>query len=109
MSIPLPPLREHKEDIKELTEYFFQLYNRQLGTKVSHIDPFVFEKLVSYSWPGNVRELMNKINMKQAAEIIHARSFSDKISIWLNTPNPKGYFLIGLILFLIGFFIARFL
>ena len=62
MSITLPPLREHKEDIKELTEYFFHLYNRQLGTKVSHIDPFVFEKLVSYSWPGNVRELMNTIN-----------------------------------------------
>jgi nitrogen regulation protein NR(I) len=62
MSITLPPLREHKEDIKELTEYFFHLYNRQLGTKVSHIDPSVFEKLVSYSWPGNVRQLANTIN-----------------------------------------------
>jgi two-component system response regulator AtoC len=62
MSIMLPPLREHKEDIKELAEYFFHLYNRQLGSKVSHIDPFVFEKLVSYSWPGNVRELANAIN-----------------------------------------------
>jgi transcriptional regulator with PAS, ATPase and Fis domain len=62
MSITLPPLREHKEDIKELTEYFFHLYNRQLGTKVSHIDPSVFEKLVSYGWPGNVRELANTIN-----------------------------------------------
>jgi two-component system response regulator AtoC len=62
MSITLPPLREHKEDIKELTEYFFHLYNRQLGTKVSHIDPSVFEKLASYSWPGNVRELANTIN-----------------------------------------------
>jgi nitrogen regulation protein NR(I) len=62
MSIALPPLRDHKEDIKELTEYFFHLYNRQLGTKVSHIDASVFEKLVSYSWPGNVRELTNTIN-----------------------------------------------
>jgi two-component system, NtrC family, response regulator AtoC len=62
MSITLPPLREHKEDIKELTEYFFHLYNQQLGTKVSHIDPSVFEKLVPYSWPGNVRELANTIN-----------------------------------------------
>ncbi|MFB3885231.1 MAG: sigma-54-dependent transcriptional regulator [Thermodesulfobacteriota bacterium] len=61
MSIPLPPLREHKEDIKDLTEYFFHLYSRQLGTKVSHIDPSVFEKLVSYSWPGNVRELANTV------------------------------------------------
>jgi len=62
MSITLPPLRERKEDIKELAEYFFHLYNRQLGTKVSHIDPSVFEKLVSYNWPGNVRELANTMN-----------------------------------------------
>jgi nitrogen regulation protein NR(I) len=62
MSITLPPLKEHKEDIKELTEYFFHLYNPQLGTKVSHIHPSVFEKLVSYDWPGNVRELANTIN-----------------------------------------------
>jgi len=62
MSITLPPLREHKEDIKELAEYFFHLYNRQLGTNVSHIDPSMFGKLVSYSWPGNVRELANTIN-----------------------------------------------
>jgi nitrogen regulation protein NR(I) len=62
MSVTLPPLREHKEDIKELTEYFFHLYNQQLGAKVSHIDPSVFEKLASYDWPGNVRELANTIN-----------------------------------------------
>jgi two-component system response regulator AtoC len=62
MSITLPPLRERKEDIRELTEYFFQLYNRQLGTRVLHIDPPVFEKLVSYDWLGNVRELANTIS-----------------------------------------------
>jgi two-component system response regulator AtoC len=62
MSIALPPLREHKDDIKELTEYFFHLYSRQLDSKVSHIDPPVFEKLVSYHWPGNVRELANTMN-----------------------------------------------
>jgi two-component system, NtrC family, response regulator AtoC len=62
MSITLPPLRERKEDVKELTEYFFHLYNQQLNTKISHIDPSVFEKLGSYHWPGNVRELANTIN-----------------------------------------------
>ena len=62
MSITLPPLRERKEDIKELTEYFLHLYNRQLGTKVSYIGPSVYEKLVSYHWPGNVRELANTMN-----------------------------------------------
>lgn len=62
MSVGLPPLRERKEDIKELTEYFFRLYNRQLGTRVSQIGSSVYEKLVSYHWPGNVRELANTIN-----------------------------------------------
>jgi two-component system, NtrC family, response regulator AtoC len=62
MSITLPPLRERKEDIRELTGYFFQFYNRQLGTRVLHIDPSVIDKLVLYDWPGNVRELANTIN-----------------------------------------------
>jgi nitrogen regulation protein NR(I) len=61
MAIVLPPLRERKEDIQELTEYFFHLYNRQLGTQVSYIDPSIFTKLLSYAWPGNVRELANTI------------------------------------------------
>lgn len=61
MTIVLPPLREHKEDIQELTEYFFHFYSRQLGTKVSYIDPSVFDKMCSYNWPGNVRELGNTV------------------------------------------------
>jgi transcriptional regulator with PAS, ATPase and Fis domain len=61
MAIVLPPLRERKEDIQELTEYFFHLYNRQLGTQVSYIDPSIFNRLLSHTWPGNVRELANTI------------------------------------------------
>ena len=61
MTIILPPLRERKEDIQELAEYFFHFYNRQMDTQVSYIDPLVFEKLRSYPWPGNVRELANTI------------------------------------------------
>lgn len=61
MTIVLPPLRDRKEDIKELTEYFYHFFNRQLDTQVSHIDPAVFKKLWAYHWPGNVRELENTI------------------------------------------------
>jgi transcriptional regulator with PAS, ATPase and Fis domain len=61
MTITLPPLRDRKDDIKELAEYFFQLYGRQLDARVSHIDASVFEKMTSYDWPGNVRELENTI------------------------------------------------
>jgi len=62
MTIMLPPLRGRKEDIKELTDYFFQLYKHHASTRVSHIDASVHEKLVCYHWPGNVRELANAIN-----------------------------------------------
>jgi two-component system response regulator AtoC len=61
MTIVLPPLRERKEDIQELTEYFFHFYNRQLDTQVSYLEPQVFDKLRSHQWPGNVRELANTI------------------------------------------------
>jgi len=61
MTIMIPPLRERKDDIQELTEYFFHLYNRQLNTRVSYIDPSIFKRLLSYTWPGNVRELANTI------------------------------------------------
>lgn len=61
MTIMIPPLRERKEDIQELTEYFFHLYKRQLGAQVSYIDPSIFQRLLSYTWPGNVRELANTV------------------------------------------------
>lgn len=62
ISITLPPLRERKEDIRELTEHFFKLYKRQIAAQISHIDPSLIGKLLSYHWPGNVRELANTIN-----------------------------------------------
>lgn len=61
MTINLPSLRERKEDIRGLVEYFFHFHNRQLGTQVSYIDPSIFDKMLSYSWPGNVRELANMV------------------------------------------------
>ncbi len=61
MTIALPPLRDRKEDIQELTEYFFHFHNRQLGTQVSYLEPQVFDKLRFHQWPGNVRELANTV------------------------------------------------
>ncbi|HWU37015.1 MAG TPA: sigma-54 dependent transcriptional regulator [Candidatus Acidoferrum sp.] len=61
MSVTLPPLRERKEDIRELTEYFFRVHKEQSGGKISYIHPGVFEKLAAFGWPGNVRELANTI------------------------------------------------
>jgi PAS domain S-box-containing protein len=59
--IEIPPLRERKEDIPMLVEYFIQLYARKLGKKFATIEKKTLDLLESYSWPGNIRELQNVI------------------------------------------------
>lgn len=56
--ILLPPLRERKEDIIQLVEFFIRKLEKDRGKKII-IEPGVFELLQSYPWPGNVRELEN--------------------------------------------------
>ncbi len=59
-TINLPPLREHIDDLEELTEYFFA---RDCKNRVKRsFSPRSLELLKKYSWPGNVRELRNLIN-----------------------------------------------
>jgi DNA-binding NtrC family response regulator len=57
--IPLPPLRERREDISVLVSALLQDMNRKHGTKVTDAGPEFLERLAAYSWPGNVRELRN--------------------------------------------------
>lgn len=59
--INVPPLRERKEDIKELVHYFIQKYNKKLGKTIKGITADALKKLEGYTWPGNVRELENVI------------------------------------------------
>jgi DNA-binding NtrC family response regulator len=59
--IYLPPLRERKEDVVLLLEYFRQKLNRQFGKKVEGFAPDAVIALVDYSWPGNIRELKNRL------------------------------------------------
>ncbi|SJZ76297.1 sigma 54-interacting transcriptional regulator [Garciella nitratireducens] len=59
--ITIPPLRERKEDIPILCEYYIQKLNRKLNKKVEKISSKAIEKLMEYHWPGNIRELVNII------------------------------------------------
>ena len=59
--IYIPPLRERKEDIPLLANYFLQLYSKKMNKKIEKIDDGAMELLLKYSWPGNVRELENVI------------------------------------------------
>jgi DNA-binding NtrC family response regulator len=60
--IELPPLRDRREDVLPLAQYFIHKYNEENGRQISeHIAPDVLALLETYSWPGNVRELENAI------------------------------------------------
>ncbi|MEW6543171.1 MAG: sigma 54-interacting transcriptional regulator [Nitrospirota bacterium] len=58
--IKLPPLRDRKEDIPALAEFFLKRYGQELNRTLS-FDPEALERLQHYEWPGNVRELENAI------------------------------------------------
>jgi transcriptional regulator with PAS, ATPase and Fis domain len=57
--IPLPPLRNRKEDIPMLVEYFVRRYAEKAGKQISQIDKNTLKLCQSYHWPGNIRELQN--------------------------------------------------
>jgi formate hydrogenlyase transcriptional activator len=69
--IRIPPLRERREDIPLLVEYFVEKYARRMGRRIETIPTTTMQKLVDWPWPGNVRELQNMIERG----VILSRSF----------------------------------
>jgi len=59
--IEVPPLRERREDIALLVEYFVDRFASKAGKKITGIGKKSMEVLQAYSWPGNIRELQNVI------------------------------------------------
>src|SRR5262249_54029379 len=61
ITIDLPPLRQRKEDIPLLVDFFLNKYSEENERPVRRITPEALRPLLAYSWPGNVRELENVI------------------------------------------------
>lgn len=61
VSIYIPPLRERKEDLPDLIDFFIGKYSRELNVPPKKISQEALKMLTEYSWPGNVRELENAI------------------------------------------------
>jgi two-component system response regulator PilR (NtrC family) len=66
IEIPLPPLRERKDDIALLVDHFIEKYARELGKDVKGMSDEALAKLLAYRFPGNVRELENVIERAAA-------------------------------------------
>ena len=61
VAIDIPPLRDHKEDVPGLVDFFLKKYAREMGKQAQKISPAALKLLVDFHWPGNVRELENVI------------------------------------------------
>lgn len=81
--IDIPPLRERKQDIPILLNYFIKKYCTNCGVKIPEISKEAMEILKNYTWKGNVRELQNTVeytlSLLEEGEIIDIRHLPSKI------------------------------
>jgi len=83
--IEVPPLRERKEDILMLVEYFVQRYAKRAGKNIRSIDQKTLDLLQSYAWPGNIRELQNVI---ERSIILSSTDVFSVDELWLSKRTP---------------------
>jgi len=89
VQIAMPPLREHLEDLEDLTTSLLDDLSRKHNSKVKHVDDDALEMFRAYAWPGNVRELRNILEravVTNPAEVFHKKEFSPQ----LNRPVQAG-------------------
>jgi DNA-binding NtrC family response regulator len=82
-SITIPPLRERKEDISALINFFTLKFCQQSGKKINGYSVRAFEALQNYHWKGNVRQLENEIrsivNLTDNGETVGYDILSDEV------------------------------
>jgi formate hydrogenlyase transcriptional activator len=86
--IELPPLRQRKEDIPILVNYFVNRYAQRAGRKIDTIQKKSLEALREYSWPGNVRELQNVI--ERSLIIVDTNEFSVDENWFSHEASPRA-------------------
>jgi two-component system nitrogen regulation response regulator GlnG len=82
VSIPVPALRERREDIPELAHHFLFACNRTMGRELHGFDPETLTILQQYDWPGNVRELQGAIQeamLRATGHLILAEFLPDAV------------------------------
>jgi PAS domain S-box-containing protein len=84
--IEIPSLRERREDIPLLVEYFIDRYARKAGKPIATVEKRTLEVLQSYPWPGNIRELQNVI--ERSIIVCETENFSVDES-WLSQRLPE--------------------
>ena len=61
MAVPLPPLRDRRDDVPRLLQFYVNAFNLEFRKKIRGVTPGAMKALQAYQWPGNVRELRNAV------------------------------------------------
>jgi formate hydrogenlyase transcriptional activator len=85
--IDVPPLRERKDDLLMLVEYFVQRYANRAGRNIRLSDRKTLDLLQSYDWPGNIRELQNVI---ERSIILSSTDVFSVDELWLSKGTPRA-------------------
>ena len=91
VAIHLPPLRERREDIAALSQYFLRKHSVTIGRSITAISEEAKRKLEAYDWPGNVRELANVIEravVLGSGPTITLEEVPGRIAAGWTTPTP---------------------
>ena len=86
INIPLPPLRERKDDVEPLALHFLKKYSMKMKKAVISLTPEALQLLCDYDWPGNIRELENVLERA----VILAKSplvTAKELPIWRKQPQ----------------------
>jgi DNA-binding NtrC family response regulator len=88
ISVDLPSLRERKQDIKPLVEFFINKFAQRCGRRINTVSKGAIDKLLRYDWPGNVRELENVI---ERAVVLCRGSVIDEKDLPLSVETDGAY------------------
>ncbi|HPC43119.1 MAG TPA: sigma-54 dependent transcriptional regulator [Spirochaetota bacterium] len=93
ITIPIPPLRDRKDDILPLARHFMNKYSTENNKTVNEIAPESKSILESYQWPGNVRELENTISKAvifESGSRLTSETFPERMRLSSNVSSMSG-------------------
>jgi two-component system response regulator HydG len=87
IQVPLPPLRDRREDIPLLVQHFLEKYSQETTKCVDHVSRNALIRLKQYKWIGNVRELANAV--ERAVVLSKSRSLRSADFAFLDAGHPR--------------------
>jgi len=91
--IPVPPLRERREDIPVLANFFLRKHTERLDKSINGFSPTALHAMLQYDWPGNVREMENAIERAILLEtngVLQASNLPAEVSPLASSPGDSS-------------------